>query len=252
MGKQRFLYDKVVRVGSVAVVPSTNYQPEYEPVKIQSFWRDYVYRSLAGTKNATIEIVSPGSVAIATSACVLYGLNLTSSYTTLKLQKNVAGWQDVADFEYDAVNGRAICFFTEITVVEYRVVINDPNVASYVQLGVVMLGSYEELSRGYEYGASSDIEDTSDHMYSKKGYITVAVGYKKKRRAVLYEVLEEDEQKLESIYNLVGKEHPFVFISNSDQALSTMEYSIFKERFSRRVENSLFRRITLVWEYGIK
>lgn len=252
MGKQRFLYDKVVRIGSVSVVPSTNYQPGYEPIKIQSFWRDYVYRSLAGTKNATIEIEAPGSVAIATTACVLYGLNLTSSYTTLKLQKDVSGWVDVADFEYDAVNGRAICFYTEVTVVKYRVVMNDPNVASYVQLGVILLGSYEEISRGYEYGASADVEDTSDHMYSKKGYITVAVGFKKKRRAVVYEVLEVDEKKLESVYDIVGKERPFVFIPDSDQAKETMEYSIFKERFSRQVENSLFRRITLVWEYEIK
>jgi len=368
MGKQRFLYDKVVRAGSVSPIVLTDYHPDFPVERVQSLWRDYVYRSKYGTGSGwgyfkitssnqwidfdegggelsaqipveeydadtlataietamegvggysytityqesinkftiaspsgnfdllwqsgthsassvgdtlgfdtsandtgissytanfmrihsavAVEIESIGNLAVSTKACVVYGLNLTSSPESFKLQRYTTSWVNVVDFEYDYANKRAICFFSEISDDKYRIYIEDrTNSEGYIQVGTILLGDYEEISRGYEYGATSDMDDTSEHMYSKKGYITVAVGFMKKRRAVVYEVLAADEQKLEDIYNLVGKEFPFVFVADSDQAKETMEYAIFKDRFSRRIQDSQFKRIALIWEYEIK
>lgn len=246
-GFNRFIYDKIVRTGDVTVYPSTNFQPGYEPSKIKSMWVDYVYRSLAGTKNANIDIESKGSVDVPVQGCALYGLNLTSSYTTLKLQKYVTGWVDVANFDYDAVNGRAIVFFTETSEHKYRIVMNDPNVASYVQLGVIVLGGAVELSRGYEYGATSDLDDSSEHRYSKDGHLSVAVGRDIELQAVTYEVMAADEAKLETVYRAVRRRYPLVFVEDHSQGKETMRYIIFQARFGRRIPGYLFKNITLSW-----
>lgn len=367
MGNQRFVYDKIVRTGTLSLPIITDYHPSYPVGSIQNIWRDYVYRSKYGTGSgwgyfkitssnqwidfsegggelnaqistgdydadtlataiktamdtagaltytitydeglnkfilaasgtfsllwqsgtnsansmgdtlgfdvsaddtglssytadyvrihteAVVEMESYGSLTVSTKSCVLYGLNLTASPATFKLQRYTGSWVDVATFDYDEANHRAICFYSEVSAVKYRIYIQDPtNSDGYIQIGTILLGDYEELSRGYEYGASADVEDTSVHMYSKAGYLTVAVGFKKKRRAVVYEVLEADEQKLENVFDLVGKQFPFVFVSDSVQAKETMEYAIFKDRFGRRIEGAYFRRIGLVWEYEIK
>jgi hypothetical protein len=368
MGNQRFLYDKIVREGSVSPIVLTDYHPDYPVSKVQNIWTDYAYRSKYGassgwgyfkittsnqwvdfdeggselnaqltvgdydadtlcteiktrmeavgayTYNITYEeslhkfrIQSPtgnftlrwssgthsstsvgdtigfdvtaddtglslytadyvrihtsaavvidslATASIATKACAVYGLNLTATPQAFKLQRYTTSWVDVATFDYDSTNKRAICFYTEVSDDKYRIYIEDRiNSDYYIQVGAILLGDYEELSRGYEYGASSDVEDSSEHMYSKKGYITVAVGYRRKRRAVVYEVLDADEQKLDKIFNLVGKEHPFVFVADSAQAKETMEYGIFSSRFTRRKQDNLFWRVGLVWDYGIK
>lgn len=369
MGKQRFLYDKTVRAGSVSPIVLTDYHPDFPIERVQGLWRDYAYRSKYGTGSGwgyfkitssnqwidfdegggelwaqipveeydadtlaiaiktameaaggaysytityqeninrftiaspsgnfdllwqsgthsansvgdtigfntsvndtgissytaasvrihsavSVEIETAGNVQVVTKACAVYGLNLTSSPQSFKLQRYTTSWVNVVDFEYDYVNKRAVCFFSEISDDKYRIYIEDrTNPDGYVQVGTILLGDYEEISRGYEYGASADVEDTSEHMYSKKGYITVAVGFKKKRRAVIYEVREADETKLENIYNLVGKEFPFVFIADSAQAKETMEYAIFKDRFSRSIQDSQSKRVALIWEYEIR
>jgi len=246
-GFNRFIYDKIVRTGDVTVYPSTNFQPGYEPPKIKNIWVDYVYRSLAGTKSANIDVESKGSVDVPVSGCALYGLNLTASYTTLKLQKFTTIWVDVADFEYDDVNGRAIAFFTETSEHKYRIVMNDPNVSSYVQLGVIVLGGAKELSRGYEYGASSDLDDSSEHRYSKDGHLSVAVGREIKAQAVTYEVMVADEAKLETVYKAAGRRYPLVFVEDSSQRKETMRYIIFQGRFGRKIPGYLFKIITLSW-----
>lgn len=243
----RFIYDKIVRTGTITVYPSTNFQPGYEPSKIKSIWIDYVYRSLAGTKSANIDIESKGSVDVTVSGCALYGLNLTSSYTTLKLQKYVIGWVDVADFDYDAVNGRAIVFFVQASEHKYRIVMDDPNVASYVQLGAIVLGGAVELSRGYEYGATSDLDDSSQHRYSKDGHLSVAVGRNIKVQAVTYEVMVADEALLETVYLAAGRRYPLVFVEDHSQGKETMKYIIFQARFGRRIPGYLFKTITLSW-----
>lgn len=247
MGNNLFVYDKVVREGTVAVSPSGNYQAGYEPSKIKNIWVDYVYRSSAGTKNTNIDIESAGAVNVLTRACALYGLNLTASYTTLKLQKYVAGWVDIGDFEYDADNGRAIITFSQVSVSKYRVVMDDPNVSSYVQLGVVLLGDYKWISRGYEYGASHDLDDSSGHLYSKDGHLNVREGREIETQAVTYEVLSDDEANLEAVYKAVGKKNPLVFIGDSVQKKETMRYIIFEGKFGRRIPGYLFKTITLVW-----
>lgn len=368
MGNQRFLYDKIVREGSISPIVLTDSRPDYPVARVQNLWRDYVYRSKYGagsgwgyfeitssnqwldfdegggelsaqltvgdydadslateiktqmeavgayvytityqenikkftiasatgnfdllwqsgthTSNnvgdligfitasndtglssytadyvrihsaAAVVIDSLDTASIATKSCAVYGLNLTATPQVFKLQRYTGSWVDVATFDFDYTNQRAICFYTQVSDDKYRIYIEDrTNPSFYIQVGTILLGDYEEISRGYEYGASVDVEDTSEHMYSKKGYITVAVGFKRKRRAVVYEVLAADEQKLENLYNLVGKEFPFVFVADSAQAKETMEYSIFKDRFGRRIEDSIFRRITLVWEYEVK
>ena len=246
-GYNEFLFDKIVRAGDISVVPGTNYQPGYEPLKIKNIWIDYVYRSLAGTKNATIEIESEGSVSVATKGCALYGLNLTSGYTTLKLQRYTTSWVDIGNFDYDADNGRAIMTYAEVSAAKYRIVMDDSNVASYVELGVIVLGSYVFTSRGYEYGASRDLDDTSTHIYSKDGHLNVREGREIEAQAVTYEILSADEAKLETVYKEVGKKYPLIFIEDHTQAKQTMRYIIFEGRFGRRYPGNLFRTVTLAW-----
>lgn len=247
MGDNLFIYDKVVREGTVTVSPGGNFQVGFEPSKIKNMWVDYVYRSSAGTKNANIDMESKGSVNVLTRACALYGLNLTSSYTTLKLQKYVSGWVDIGNFEYDADNGRAIITYSQVSVSKYRVVMNDPNVPSYVQLGVALLGDYECISRGYEYGATHDLDDSSGHLYSKDGHLSVREGREIEAQAVTYEVLSDDEERLETVYRAVRKKNPLVFVGDSTQKKQTMKYIIFEGRFGHGIPGHLFKRITLTW-----
>jgi len=246
-GDNVFIYDEIVRAGDISVVPSSNFQPGYEPSKIKNIWVDYVYRSLAGTKNATIEIESEGSVVIATTGCALYGLNLTGSYTTLKLQMYTTQWVDVANFDYDSSNGRAIVSYAEVSASKYRIVMDDPTVASYVQLGVIVLGSSIQLSRGYEYGATNDLDDTSAHIYSKDGHLNVMQGREVEAKTVTYEVMLGDESRLERVYRKTRKRFPLVFVEDHTQAKETMRYIIFEGRYGRRIPGNLFKTISLSW-----
>lgn len=248
----RFIWDKIVRSGSVTVDPGINYQVGFEPSKIQNIWRDYVYRSAAGTKNANLDFTQDGVTSISTEACTLWGLNLTSSYQTLKLQKWTGSWVDIGNFEYNATKGCAVIFYEAVSSVKYRVVMADTNVESYVQLGAAHLGEYEEISRGWEYGASYDVEDTAEQAYSKAGYISTASGYQRYVRGVTYVVLQADEAKLEKLYNQVGKEHTFSLVLDSDDPENTMEYCIFLETFKRKQPENLFTEVSLVWEAGVK
>ena len=246
-GQNEFIYDKIVRTGTLSVSPPENFQVGYEVSKIKNLWIDYVYRSAAGTKNANIDIESNGAVSIATKGCALYGLNLTSSYTTLKLQRYSGGWVDVANFDYDSDNGRAVITYAEVSASKYRIVMDDPNVSSYVQLGVIVLGGVEFLSRNYEYGASHDLDDASTHFYSKDGHLSVMEGREMEAQAVVYEVLAVDEAKLETVYKAAGKKFPLVFIEDHSEAKQTMRYIIFEQRFGRRTPGYLFKTITLSW-----
>lgn len=242
-----FIYDKIVRQGEVTVSPAENYQVGYEPSKIKNIWIDYVYRSAAGTKNANIDIEAKDSVEVTATGCVLYGLNLTSSYTTLKLQRYTTVWVDVCTLYYDADNGRALGWFSQVSASKYRIVMADSTVSSYVQLGIIILGDFIEISRGYEYGATSDLDDSSAHRYSKDGHLNVAVGREIELQAVTYEVMAADEAKLETIYKAVRKRYPLVFIEDSAQLTETMKYIIFQARFGRRIPGYLFKTITLSW-----
>lgn len=247
MGLNVFIYDKIVRTGDIIVVPSNNYQVGYEVTKIKNIWVDYVFRSAAGTKNATLEVESEGSVAITSTCCALYGLNLTSSYTTLKLQRYSAGWIDVANFTYDDTNGRALAFYTEVSSTKYRIVMDDATLSSYVQLGVIVLGHFKQPSRTYEYGASSDLDDASRHTFSKDGHLNVVEGRTIELQTVVYEVLAVDEAKLEAVYSVVRKKYPLVFVEDYADATGTMKYIIFQGKFGRTFPGNLFKTIRLSW-----
>lgn len=189
------------------------------------------------------------SSAISCSACTLFGLNLTSSYQILKLQRWTGSvWEDIGNFDYDYDNRRAIVMWTPSSSIKYRVVARDwSNTDRYFQCGVPLIGDYEEISRGYEYGASYPIDDTSAHTYSKKGYLNVKRGYIKRGRVVEYVVMNADEVKLEDIYYNQGKHYPIVFVKDADDPENTMEYIIFTGAFDRTEEDDFFVSIGLTW-----
>jgi hypothetical protein len=47
-GKNRFLYDKVVRDGTLTPIVTTDYHPSYPTSNIQNIWTDYYYRTKYG------------------------------------------------------------------------------------------------------------------------------------------------------------------------------------------------------------
>ena len=251
MAGNEFLIDKLVREGAVTIDPSSNYQPGYEPSKMQNFWTDYVYRSAAGTKNANIDITLDGVTSVQTSGCALYGLNLTSSYQTLKLQKWTGSWVDIGNFEYDAVKGRAVISYTAISHIKYRVVMADTNVASYVQCGFALLGLRKALSRGFDYGAKDEYIDTSRHAFSKAGYLTVQTGYETRIRTLSYDLMSNDEANLQAVWNAVKKRNAFAFYENytSDtQRLATMQLMIMVKGIPWNQENDYFKALTIAMQ----
>lgn len=197
-----------------------------------------------------VEFESSDQSAITCSSCAVFGLNLTSAYQLLQCDRwTGSAWSKAADFEYDSTSGMAICSFTPQAGTKFRVFGRDwENASGYAQVGTVVCGEYKELSRGYEYGATFDIEESSVHKKSKKGYISVKVGYQTIVRVVEYCVMSEDEAKLEALYVDVGKVHPFVFVKNHADAINTMEFAIFRAKFGRREEDDFFKTINLAWE----
>jgi len=187
--------------------------------------------------------------AISCSACALFGLNLTSSYQTLQLDRwTGSAWEKIGDFDYDYPNRRAILMWIPSASIKYRVLAKDwSNADRYFQCGAVVLGDYAEISRGYDYGASFPIEDTSVHLYSKKGYLNVKRGYIKRGRSVEYLVMAADEAILEDVYYNQGKHYPVVFVKDADDPENTMEYIIFTGVFDRTEEDAYFVSVGLTW-----
>lgn len=251
MPGNEFLIDKLVRQGNVTVNPSNNYQPGYEASKMQSFWTDYVYRSAAGTKSANIDITLDGATSVQTSGCALYGLNLTASYQTLKLQKWTGSWVDVGNFTYSAATGRAILSYTAVSHFKYRVVMADTNVASYVQCGFIILGLRKALSRGYDYGAKDEYGDTSKHSFSKAGYLTVQVGYETRVKTVSYDLMSNDEANLQAVWDAAKMQNAFTFCqdyTNDTQRLATMQLMIMVKGLPWTQENDYFKALTLAMQ----
>jgi hypothetical protein len=183
-----------------------------------------------------------------TSVAVM-GLNVTSAYQIMKLQRWTGSvWEDKGNFVYDDATGEAIVFPTSSSSEKWRVLIRDwENAQGYIQFGNIVPGYYKELTRGYEYGASDDIEDTSQHQFTKKGYVNVVVGFQKKLRTVEYNLMSTDRTAIRDVYVAVGKQHPFVFVKDSDDAINTMSYCMFVAKIGDREEDAFFDTITLAW-----
>lgn len=198
---------------------------------------------------AAFEVETVDQSAVSTTFMVVLGLNLTSSYQILKAQRwTGSAWQDLVDLEYNSTDGWAIGFWASSSATQYRVLIRDwTNPQLYAEVGTVLVGTYEEISRGYEYGASFEIEDTSKHAFSKQGYLNVQVGYQREVRVVEYEVMATDEAKLLSFYRAVGRKYPFVFVKDADDPENTMEYAIFISKFGEREEDAYFHSVGLAW-----
>jgi hypothetical protein len=211
-----------------------------------SYQSDYV-RIHTG---CAVEIETSDQAAVSVKCAAFFGLNVTSAYTTMELQKDTGGgtWVKVDDFTYDDASGIAVVMFTEQSGSKYRIYIVDrENALGYVQVGTGLVGSFYELSKWFKYGFSEDIDDTSKHQYSKQGHINVITGYFLDSKGVTYELLSADEGYLEALYRDVGKRYPFVFVRDSDDAINTVEYCIFTGKFSRRGQDAYTKEITLAW-----
>ena len=199
---------------------------------------------------AGFEIDSWDASSVSTDFCALFGLNLTASYQTLKLQRySGGGFVDVGDFTYNASDGSAIIFYEEVSATKYRVVAQDwTNPDLYAEFGVPILGRYQEISRGYEYGASITDDDTSEKSYSKGGYLNIIMGYNTRVQAVSYEVMAADVAKFQLVWSYVMKRYPFVFVEDSDNPSTTMSYVIFRNGIEYQRMDEFFQRVTMVWE----
>lgn len=209
----------------------------------------YIAGSVRVHTYAGFIIESGDSSAITCDGCALFGLNLTSSYQILQLDRwTGSAWDKIGDFEYDFDNKRAILMWSASASIKYRVLVRDwTNPLRYFQCGVPVLGQYSEISRGYQYGASFNLDDTSVHQYSKKGYLNVKRGFIKRGRSVEYVVMSADETLLEDLYYTYGKQEPLVFVRDADDPENTMEYIIFVGAFNRREEDAYFKSIGLTW-----
>ena len=198
---------------------------------------------------AAVVLQSGDGSARTITAVAIMGMNVTSTYQILKLQRwTGSSWEDKGDFVYNAVAGEGIVFPTSSSSIKWRILVRDwENAAGYIQFGNIVPGYYKELSRGYEYGASDDIDDTSQHQFTKKGYINVVVGFQKRMRAVEYNLMETDREAIRDIYTAIGKQQPFVFVKDSDDAINTMSYCMFVAKLGGREEDDYFQSITLAW-----
>lgn len=195
------------------------------------------------------EIDSWDGSSVETYGCFLIGMNLTSGYQILKLQRWYGGaWEDIGDFTAGTY-GRAYIFYSAKSATKYRVVARDwTNPDKYLEFGVVILGNYVDLSRGYEYGATLTHDDTSERAYSKHGYLNIIMGFEQVVQAVQYELMSADVAKLDTLWDNVMKRYPFVFMGNSDSPCSDMTYAILRSPIEKVVLDDYFKKVTMVWE----
>jgi len=245
MGKQRFLFDKIVRDGTIS---ASSAAPGFPAAYIQnSLWPTFKWRA---TGKASEYVIIDGGASVSTMGMTIHGANFSSG-VTLDLSKWSGGaWVDMdITMEYSAIRGEGIAFWTPVPSTKYKFIIADSgNSASYVEFGSWLLGDYEELSRGYEYGATEDIDDISETERSLKGFISVAEGYEEDIKAVEYEVLAADAVKLKNVWSRVKKRRPFAFIGDSGDKLNTMRLSLFCANYAEEILDDYWKRICLAWE----
>jgi len=194
-----------------------------------------------------------GGAAVSATCVVVLGMNTSSAYQSMKLQRDVAGtWTDVSTLTYDDVTGVAYAFFSTVSSTAWRVVVRDwENSDGYLEFGTAIVGDYYTISKWFQHGFSEDVEDTTTHSYSKQGYVNAVIGYFKEVQGVTYEVLATDEGYLNDMYLTVGTRYPFVFVQDSDDVLNTLKYVMFAGKFSRRGKDAYTKEITLAW-IGVK
>lgn len=246
-GKNRFLYDLFVRTGTYVLTNPSDANPSYPVENIRNMWTDCCYKEKVGqTNDVLIEITLPAAVSITCAA--FFGLNLTASYETCKLQRYSSGWVDVANLSYSLAKHQAVATFASVSTDRVRIVLKDTTNTDLIQLGTAIIGKYVELDHTFEHGATKDKDDIIETRYSKKGNVSIVSGYQVSVVGVTYEVLAADEVKLEEVWDACGKSYPFAFIEDSNNQVSTMLYSRFIEKFSRELTDDYYRTITLMWE----
>ena len=200
-----------------------------------------------------ITLECKGGAAISATCAVLLGLNISSAYQSITLQRDVTGsWITVGTMTYDAATGVAYAFFSSVSSTKWRVVIQDwENSDGYIEIGTAVIGDYYTISKWFQHGFSEDVDDTTTHSYSKQGYVNAVIGYFKEVQGVTYEVLATDEGYLNDMYLTVGTRYPFVFVQDSDDVLNTLKYVMFAGKFSRRGKDAYTKEITLAW-VGVK
>lgn len=199
---------------------------------------------------AGFQVDSFDGSAVQTSGCVLLGLNVTSSYQIFRLDKWVTSvWSTVGSFTYNSTAKVACIFYTPTSATKYRVVIRDwTNANKYIKIGVPVLGEYQELSRGYEYGATIRLDDTSQRQYSKGGYLNISVGYEHVVESVVYELMSADEAKIDTVWSNVMRRYPFVFIRDSANPSTTLKYALLQSAVDKQQLDEYFKRVTMTWE----
>jgi hypothetical protein len=248
MGLNRFLWDKIVRNATISPVVGGDYDPAYPIENVRNIWTDCTYRTtgVSGQRGIVFESAS----AISVTGCALFGLNVTSGYQILRLERWVdPDWVLVGNFLYSSTSGWAILMVTSVSSTKYRVLVEDTsNPDGYLEFGTVLLGDYQELSRGYEFGATDAFDDVSDQAYSKDGHINVSIGYESEVEGLSYELMSADEAKLRTVWVNTLKRYPFVFIRDSANPLTTMKYVIFRSGMSWQLIDDYFKGVQIVFE----
>jgi len=190
------------------------------------------------------------SSAISSTCCVIFGLNLTSSYQIFSFERwTGSSWLTIGNFLYDASKGKAIIFYDSISSESYRIVVRDwENPDGYAEIGAVLLGDYVRLSKLYDYGYTGAIEDMSTKEYSKEGYVSITTQYLRKSKAVSYELLKSDFNLLMSLYDTVGGHLPIGLVEDDDNILDSLSYVLLDRRLRYRGVDAYFTEVDLSWE----
>jgi len=190
------------------------------------------------------------SSAVSSTCCVVFGLNLTSSYQILQLERYTgSAWSSIGNFLYDSSKGKAIVFYDSVSSDKYRITIRDwENPDGYVEVGTILLGDYIRLSKLYDYGYTGTVEDMSTKEYSKEGYVSITTQYLRKSKAVSYELLKSDFNLLMSLYDTVGGHLPIGLVEDDDNILDSLSYVLLDRRLRYRGVDAYFTEVDLSWE----
>lgn len=244
---QVFLFDNVVKN---AVITASSFSPGFPVVNIKYPWTTFTWRSQSGVSGAETVSFDTGGSTYDVDAVAIIGANLTSS-AVITLNQWSGGWVPISSgFDYDDASGKGILLLGEAeTNSKFQLSISDAtNPDTYYELGIVAMGEYKTISRGYEYGFSIEYDDKGDISYSLKGFFSYAGGYEEVITSVVYEVLDQDKTALLEVWDACKKKHPFVFVEDPVNAVETMSYVKFRDKMKVKNIDDFFSEISLVWE----